>query len=116
MTKDVHDPETRSYNMSRIRGKDTKPEVKLRSLLHREGFRFRIHDSRLPGKRSTQVQIRDFCQWMFLASTRRMQVLHYSCNTQRFLGQEILRYGAAGSNEKATIGGGGMACFYHMGM
>lgn len=50
MTTDVHDPETRSYNMSRIRGKDTKPEVKLRSLLHRAGFRFRIHDSRLPGK------------------------------------------------------------------
>jgi DNA mismatch endonuclease, patch repair protein len=47
---DVHNPETRSYNMSRIRGKDTKPEVKLRSLLHRAGFRFRIHDSNLPGK------------------------------------------------------------------
>ena len=50
MTKDVHDAETRSYNMSRIRGKNTKPEVKLRSLLHRAGFRFRIHDDRLPGK------------------------------------------------------------------
>jgi len=50
MTTDVHDPETRSFNMSRIRGKDTKPEVKLRSLLHQAGFRFRIHDSRLPGK------------------------------------------------------------------
>lgn len=36
--------------MSRIRGKDTRPEVKLRSLLHRAGFRFRVHDSRLPGK------------------------------------------------------------------
>lgn len=50
MPIDVHDPQTRSYNMSRIRGKDTKPEVKLRSLLHRAGFRFRIHDGRLPGK------------------------------------------------------------------
>jgi DNA mismatch endonuclease, patch repair protein len=50
MSPDVHDPETRRYNMSRIRGKDTKPEVRLRSLLHRAGFRFRIHDSRLPGK------------------------------------------------------------------
>lgn len=36
--------------MSRIRGKNTKPEVKLRSLLHRAGFRFRIHDNKLPGK------------------------------------------------------------------
>lgn len=50
MGTDVHSPETRSYNMSRIRGKDTKPEVKLRSLLHSEGYRFRLHDNRLPGK------------------------------------------------------------------
>jgi DNA mismatch endonuclease (patch repair protein) len=50
MGTDVHSPETRSYNMSRIRGKDTKPEVKLRSLLHGEGYRFRLHDPRLPGK------------------------------------------------------------------
>jgi len=50
MGTDVHSPETRSYNMSRIRGKNTKPEVRLRSLLHRAGFRFRIHDSRLLGK------------------------------------------------------------------
>jgi DNA mismatch endonuclease (patch repair protein) len=50
MGMDVHDPETRSYNMSRIRGKDTKPEVRLRSLLHRAGFRFRIHKVDLPGK------------------------------------------------------------------
>ena len=50
MSSDVHSPETRSYNMSRIRSKNTKPEKLLRSLLHREGFRFRIHDARLPGK------------------------------------------------------------------
>lgn len=36
--------------MSRIRGKDTKPEVLLRSLLHRRGFRFRLHAPGLPGK------------------------------------------------------------------
>ena len=40
----------RSWNMSRIQGKNTKPELQLRSLLHRAGFRFRLHDSRLPGK------------------------------------------------------------------
>lgn len=50
MGTDVHSPQTRSYNMSRIRGKDTKPEVKLRSLLHGKGYRFRLHDPRLPGK------------------------------------------------------------------
>ena len=42
--------EQRSRNMSRITGKNTKPEILLRSLLHREGFRFRLHDERLPGK------------------------------------------------------------------
>ena len=42
--------EHRSWNMSRIRGKDTKPEIVLRSLLHRAGFRYRLHDRKLPGK------------------------------------------------------------------
>jgi len=36
--------------MSRIRGKDTKPEIAVRSLLHSMGFRFRLHDKKLPGK------------------------------------------------------------------
>ena len=42
--------EHRSWNMSRIKGSDTKPEKILRSALHRAGFRFRLHDKRLPGK------------------------------------------------------------------
>ena len=42
-------PERRSWNMSRIRGADTRPEKQLRSLLHRAGYRFRIYDRRLPG-------------------------------------------------------------------
>ena len=41
--------EKRSWNMSRIRGKDTKPEVVVRSMLHRMGYRFRIHVKGLPG-------------------------------------------------------------------
>ena len=36
--------------MAGIRGKDTKPELLLRRGLHRLGFRFRLHDNRLPGK------------------------------------------------------------------
>lgn len=43
-------PEHRSWNMSRIRGKDTGPEKHLRSLLHRAGFRYRLHTATLPGK------------------------------------------------------------------
>lgn len=43
-------PERRSWNMSRIRGKDTAPERHLRSMLHRAGYRFRLHSANLPGK------------------------------------------------------------------
>ncbi len=41
--------ERRSWNMSRIRSKDTVPEVRVRSFLHRAGYRFRLHDKSLPG-------------------------------------------------------------------
>jgi DNA mismatch endonuclease Vsr len=47
---DVHDKSTRSYNMSQIKGKNTKPEMIVRRFLHAQGFRYRLHDQRLPGK------------------------------------------------------------------
>lgn len=47
---DVHEPETRSYNMSQILGKDTKPEMMVRKFLHGNGFRYRLHVKDLPGK------------------------------------------------------------------
>jgi len=47
---DLLSPEKRSWNMSRIKGANTKPEMLVRSMLHRAGFRFRIHDKSLPGK------------------------------------------------------------------
>lgn len=47
---DVHTPAQRSFNMSRIKGKDTQPEISLRSLLHSAGFRFRLHRKDLPGR------------------------------------------------------------------
>ena len=40
----------RSWNMAKIRGKDTGPERAVRSLLHRAGYRFRLHVKDLPGK------------------------------------------------------------------
>ena len=43
-------PEQRRYCMSRIRGKDTKPEILVRKGLHARGFRFRLQDRKLPGK------------------------------------------------------------------
>ncbi|MDD2855631.1 MAG: very short patch repair endonuclease [Desulfuromonadaceae bacterium] len=47
---DVVTPETRSRMMSGIRGKNTKPELLIRKLLHGKGFRYRLHGSKLPGK------------------------------------------------------------------
>ena len=47
---DVHNKATRSYNMSRIKGKDTKPEILVRKFLFAKGFRYRLHDKKLPGK------------------------------------------------------------------
>lgn len=46
---DIVDRATRSRMMSGIRGKDTKPELRVRRFLHAIGFRFRLHDKRLPG-------------------------------------------------------------------
>lgn len=47
---DVHDIATRSYNMSQIKGRDTKPEMLVRKYLHARGIRYRLHNKNLPGK------------------------------------------------------------------
>ena len=47
---DVLTPQQRSFNMSRIRSRDTRPEMVVRSIVHRLGFRYRLHKKDLPGK------------------------------------------------------------------
>ena len=47
---DVHSTEIRSYNMSRIKGKNTKPELLVRRFLFANGFRYRLNVKTLPGK------------------------------------------------------------------
>jgi DNA mismatch endonuclease (patch repair protein) len=47
---DVHTPEQRSFNMSRIHGRDTQPELRVRRLLRAAGLRYRLHAKHLPGK------------------------------------------------------------------
>lgn len=47
---DIVDSKTRSRMMSGIRGKNTKPELIIRKELHKKGFRYKIHDDKLPGK------------------------------------------------------------------
>lgn len=63
------EPEHRSWNMSRIRSKDTTPEHIVRTFLHRRGFRFRLHVKDLPGhpdivlpKYRTVIDVRG-CFW-----------------------------------------------------
>jgi len=47
---DVHSPSQRSFNMSRIKLKNTRPEILVRKLIYRLGFRYRLHCKDLPGK------------------------------------------------------------------
>jgi DNA mismatch endonuclease (patch repair protein) len=47
---DIHNKATRSYNMSRIKGTDTMPEMLVRRFLHANGIRYRLHNKNLPGK------------------------------------------------------------------
>jgi DNA mismatch endonuclease (patch repair protein) len=47
---DVHSKETRSYNMSKIKGKNTKPEMIVRKFLHSNGLRYKLHPPNIPGK------------------------------------------------------------------
>ncbi|HEY3379799.1 MAG TPA: very short patch repair endonuclease [Armatimonadota bacterium] len=66
---DVFTTEKRSDVMRKIRSTDTKPEIKLRKALHQLGYRYRLHDKRLPGKPDivlakyrTMIQVRG-CFW-----------------------------------------------------
>jgi DNA mismatch endonuclease (patch repair protein) len=66
---DIVDRATRSRMMSGIRGSNTKPELLVRRFLHSRGFRYRLHDRRLPGrpdivlpKHRTVVEVRG-CFW-----------------------------------------------------
>jgi len=47
---DIHSAAVRSFNMSRIKGKNTKTEMQVRRFLHARGFRYRLHDKKLAGK------------------------------------------------------------------
>lgn len=47
---DVLTPQQRSFNMSRIRSRDTRPEMVVRSIIHSLGYRYRLHKPDLPGK------------------------------------------------------------------
>tara|TARA_B100000678_G_C18225346_1_gene508621 strand:+ start:1608 stop:2048 length:441 start_codon:yes stop_codon:yes gene_type:complete len=71
--------EERSERMSRVRGKDTKPELKLRRLVHGMGFRYRLHDKSLPGKPD------------MVLSTRRVVIFMHGCFWHRHEGCVLAR-------------------------
>ena len=50
MMADVHSKDVRSYNMSQVKGKNTKPELLVRKYLFAKGLRYKLHDKKLPGK------------------------------------------------------------------
>lgn len=61
---DVHSKTVRSYNMSRIKGKNTTPEKIVRSFLFSRGLRYRLHDKNLPGK--PDIVLRKFKSVVFV--------------------------------------------------
>ena len=66
---DIISKEKRSWNMSKIRGKNTKPELTVRKLLWKKGYRYRIHSKGVPGnpdiifKRWKKVIFVNGCFW-----------------------------------------------------
>ena len=61
---DVHNKQQRSHNMSRIKGKDTKPEMLVRKFLHANGYRYKLHDKKLPGK--PDIVLPKYCTVIFV--------------------------------------------------
>lgn len=107
---DLLSPEKRSWNMSKIRSKNTQPEMIVRSLLHSMGFRFRLHRKDLPGTpdivlvRYSTVIFVNGCYWhrhrgCKLATTPKTNVVFWRDKFNRTLQRDQESYsllGAAG--------------------
>ena len=96
---DHTDKETRSAIMSKVRSKDTKPEMEVRRALHRAGFRFRLHRSDLPGKpdlvfsRHSLALVRP----RLLLAPSRVQKSNDARNQQGVLGRKVPPHFGKGS-------------------
>ena len=78
--------------MSRIRGRDTQPEMIVRRIAHGLGFRFRLHRRDLPGSPDLvfpQAQGRDHGPWVFLAPASRLQTCLPPEDASAVLGGEV---------------------------
>lgn len=89
---DFLSPSDRSERMSRIRGRDTQPELALRKALHRMGFRYRLHEKKATRKArycSSSLQGRGLCPWLLLAPSSGMQDSHRSQEQYPILAGEV---------------------------
>ena len=87
---DVFPIEKRSWIMSRVKGRDTKPEVLVRSFVHRMGYRFRVHRRELPGNPDivlASAQKGNLRTWVFLARPQGMPSIKASDNERKLLEQ-----------------------------
>ena len=98
--------EKRSWNMSQVHSKDTKPEQGIRSALHKIGFRFRKNDSRLPGKPRTNISRATMRTYSRNANS---QMLSYDQYKNIFYWLYVVEYANFNSQEayNATLTGEG---------
>lgn len=96
---DVFSPERRSWIMSRVGGKDTKPELAVRSMIHRMGYRFRLHSSSLPGRPDVVLARHGkvvFCSRLLLARSSALPEGRSPIQQSSLLGEKARRKPAAG--------------------
>ena len=88
----------RSQIMSKIGSRNTSPEILVRSIIHRMGFRFRLHDTKLPGRpdivlsRFRKIILVNGCFWHFHRNCKKSGIPKsnsdfwrekFRCNTER---------------------------------
>ena len=89
---DIFDRKKRSEIMSRVRGRDTEPEMSVRKIAHGLGFRFRLHRRDLPGSPDLlfpRVPGRDHGPRVFLAPASRLQVCLQPEDPRAVLGGQV---------------------------
>ena len=80
--------------MAAVKGKNTKPEIAIRKLLHAQGYRFRLHRKGSPRHarhRAAEIQNRHLHQRLFLAPTRGLQARRPTLHAPRLLASQTRR-------------------------
>jgi len=85
-------PEHRSWNMSRIKGRNTAPELQVRSIVHRLGFRFSLRRNDLPGRPDIVLPAPTSCnirQRLFLAPAWKLRQCGFAEDPTRILAKKL---------------------------